>query len=113
MKKVVFENTKSKYNGRGILISKIKQHDVRFGNRIMTSKICSSSREDDTIASFIHVTYMMCVENAKVKLCEILRAQLFVNLERKRSKTQSIHIIIINDIYAFPPNEEIFIHAYI
>ena len=32
--------------------------------------------------SFIHATYMMCVEKAKVNLCEILRAQLVENLER-------------------------------
>lgn len=74
MKKVVLGNAHSTYNGRGIVISKIKQDDVIFFRKTMTSKMCSSSREDDVAIGFVHVVYMIHVDKSKVKLCEILRA---------------------------------------
>ncbi|WP_233109398.1 hypothetical protein, partial [[Clostridium] innocuum] len=45
MRKIVLDNTGSSYNGRGIVISKIKQDDVRYLCKILTTKFCGSSRE--------------------------------------------------------------------
>ena len=63
VKKAMLENTKSEYNERCIMISKIKKHDVKFINRIIASKICLISREDDMVARFIHASYKICIEN--------------------------------------------------
>ena len=64
VKMVVLENTKSTYNRRGIVISKIKQDDVRYVRKNMVGKICSSYIEDDMKKRFIHAPYKICVEKS-------------------------------------------------
>lgn len=87
VKKTVLDNTKSSYNGKGIVISKIQQDDVRYLCKILTSKFCANSREDDMATGMIHVAYLMCVDKIQVDMCEILRIQLFENLEKiKKTK---------------------------
>ncbi len=87
--KFVLENTKSIYNGRGIIITKIKQDDVRFVSRIIATKICSISREHDMEVGLIHATYKLCIEREKVNLSKILRSQLVENLERSKKVKNS------------------------
>ena len=82
IKNVVLENTGSSYNGRGIVITKIRQDDVRYLCKILTTKFCANSREDDMAVGLVHAAYLMCVEKKKIDLCEILRIQLFENLDR-------------------------------
>lgn len=87
MRKIVISNIGSSYNGRGIVISKIKQDDVRYLCKILTTKFCTNSREDDMVASMVHITYLMCVDKVPIDMYEILRIQLFENLERiKKAK---------------------------
>ena len=87
MRKIILDNTGSNYNGRGIVISKIKKDDVRYLCKFLTTKFCGSSREDDMAAGMVHVAYLMCIEKKQVDLCEILRIQLFENLEKiKKAK---------------------------
>lgn len=87
VKKTVMDNTKSSYNGRGIVVSKIIQDDARYVCKILTSKFCANSREDDMAAGMVHVAYLMCIEKVQVDMCEILRIQLFENLEKiKKTK---------------------------
>lgn len=87
VKKIMLDNTKSSYNGRGIVIRKIIQDDVRYVSKILTSKFCANYREDDMAAGMVHTTYLMCVEKVQVDKCEILRIHLFENLEKiKKTK---------------------------
>lgn len=62
MRNIVLDNTGSSYNGRGIAISKIKQDDVRYLCKILTTKFYGSSREDDMAIGMVHVAYLMCIE---------------------------------------------------
>jgi hypothetical protein len=87
VKKKVEQNTKAVYNGKAMVISSIKQHDVRFLSRIIASSICESSKIDELSARFILVAYKLCVEREQVNLSEILRIQLLENLEKiKKTK---------------------------
>lgn len=90
VKKTVLENTKTKWNGRSMMLSLIKQDDVRFISKILAYQMNSSSREDEVSAGFINAVYKMCVDKVEVNLCEILKQQLFDNLERiKKNKYAS------------------------
>lgn len=64
--KNVIENTKSTNNDICIVITQIKQDDVRFLSKIISTKFYSNSREDDLIARFMHTTYKLCVEKTQV-----------------------------------------------
>lgn len=64
VKKIMIENTKSTYNGRGIIISQIKKDDVtfvRFVSKMISTKLYSSSSDDELAARFVHASYKLCV----------------------------------------------------
>ena len=83
-KKIVkkkFESyTKAMYNGKAMVISTIKQDDVRFLSRIISYSICASLKIDELSTKFIYASYKICVEKEQVNLSEILRMQLLKNL---------------------------------
>ena len=75
------------YNGKAMVISTIKQDDVRFLSRIIAYLGCASSEIDEMSTRIIYTTYKICVEKEQVNLNEILRMQLLENLEKiKRTK---------------------------
>ena len=73
VKKLVSNNTKILYKGKGMVINKVRQHDGIFISRIISTRICYGSREDDMAFGFIQEAYKICVDKEKVNLCEILR----------------------------------------
>ena len=87
VKKKVESYTKVVYNGKAMVISSIKQDDVRFLSRIIAYSVCASSKIDELSARFMYAAYKICVEKEQVNLNEILRMQLLENLEKiKRTK---------------------------
>lgn len=73
VKKFVLDNTKTKWNGRGMMLSLIQQDDVGFIIKILSYKMSSSSREDGVSTRFINTTNKMCVERVEVNLCKIIK----------------------------------------
>ena len=111
VKKLVLDNTKSFYNGRGIVISKIKLDDVKFLSGIIAARMCYSSKEDDMAAGFIQVAYKICVDREKVNLCEILRAHLTKNLEKIKKVKNSQFRFQSVITHVFPTDQEISVNA--
>ena len=66
IKKKVESYTKSVYNGKEMVISTIRQHDVRFLSKILAYSICASSKSDELLAGFIYVAYKICFEKEQV-----------------------------------------------
>lgn len=62
VKKKVEQNTKAVYNGKAMVISTIKQHDVRFMSRVIASSIYASSKTDELSTGFIYMAYKICIE---------------------------------------------------
>ena len=104
VKKKVESYTKAIYNGKTMVISSIKQDDVRFLSRIIAYLVCTNSKIDELLVGFIYTAYKICVEKEQVNLSEILRVQLLENLEKiKRTK---------NGIFKFQsPINHIFFHV--
>ena len=70
-----------------MVISTIKQDDMRFLSRIIAYLVCASSKIDEILVGLIYAAYKICVEKEEVNLSEILRMQLLENLENiKRTK---------------------------
>lgn len=90
VKKKVEQNTKAVYNGKAMIMSTIKHHDVIFVSRIITSCICGCSKTDELLADFIHAAYKICVEKEQVNLSEIMRIQLVENLEKIKKTKNSV-----------------------
>ena len=84
-----------------MVISTIKQDDVRFLSRIIAYSICASSKIDELLTKFIYTTYKICVEKEQVNLSEIIRMQLLENLEKiKRTKNGVFRFqSLINQIF--------------
>ena len=61
VKKKVESYTKEVYNGKAMVISTIKQDNVRFLSRIIAYSICASSNIDELSTRFIYVDYKICV----------------------------------------------------
>lgn len=89
------------YNGKAMILSTIKQDDVRYVIRIIASNICASSKEDELSAGFIYAAYKIVVDKEQVNLCEILIIQLIENLEKIKK--------IKNGVFRF---ESLFCHIF-
>lgn len=57
VKKKVELNTKVVYNGKAMVVSTIRQHDVKLLRKIITSSICASSKNDELLVGFIYAAY--------------------------------------------------------
>ena len=73
VKKKVESYTKEIYNGKAMVISTIKQDDVRFLSRIISYSVCASSKIDELSGKFIYVAYKICAEKEQVNLSKIMR----------------------------------------
>ena len=76
-----------------MMLRKIEQDNVRFLTKILAYKMISSSREDTVSTGFINVVYKMCVDKVEVNLCEIMKLNLFHDLERiKKNKYATFNL---------------------
>ena len=71
VKKKFESYTKVAYNGKAMVISTIKQDDVRFLRRIIACSICVSFKINELSVGFIYAAYKICVEKNKLNLLKL------------------------------------------
>lgn len=68
----------------------IEDAKVRFSSAVLGYRVYQSSRMNSVPSGAIHVAYRIIKEDATYDICEMIKSQFMVNMERiKKDKKQS------------------------